>query len=221
MTIVGLTGGVGTGKSTVAGFFKELGAFVVDFDELAREAIHPRTKAWKRIVEYFGNEILNDDLTINRQKLAETVFADSKELTKLNRIVHPEVFKEDERITNQVRKLDPGALIIKEIPLLFEVGLRVDLDKVVVVSATSQSQLTRLERKGMSRKDAENRIKSQLPLEEKMESADFVINNDGSLEETKRQVEEIYSLLKGRRHARNKGEQADSRKSTGQRSNYE
>jgi len=197
MIIVGLTGSVGTGKSTVTNFFRELGAYIIDWDELAREVTRPNLRAWKKIVEYFGNDCLNEDLTINRQELAEVVFSDREKVAKLNQIVHPEVFKEDERITNEVKRLDPDALIIKDIPLLFELKLTrpVFMDKVVVVSASEQTQLRRLEEKGMSREDARSRIKSQLPLEEKIKSADFVINNDGPLEETKKQVEEIYSLL--------------------------
>ncbi len=195
MIIVGLTGSVGTGKSTVANSFKELGAYVIDWDELAREVVRPHSKAWKEIVEHFEKNVLNEDLTINRQKLAEIVFSDKEKLGKLNQIVHPEVFEEDERITNEIRSIDPDALIIKDIPLLFELTRPVFVDKIVVVSASEQTQLRRLEEKGMSREDAQNRIKSQFPLEEKIKSADFVINNDGSLEETKRQVEEIYSLL--------------------------
>jgi len=203
MIIVGLTGSVGTGKSTVANLFKELGAYVVDWDELAREVTRPHLKTWKEIVEYFGKDFLNEDLTINRQKLAEIVFSDKEKVAKLNQIVHPEVFKEDERITNEIKSLDPDALIIKDIPLLFELTRPIFVDKVVVVSASEQTQLRRLEEKGMSREDAQNRIKSQLPLEEKIESADFVINNDGPLEETKKQVEEIYSLLrKGEQHGK-------------------
>lgn len=201
MIIVGLTGSVGTGKSTVTNFFRELGAYIIDWDELARKVTHPNLKAWKGIVEYFGKDFLNEDLTINRQKLAEIVFPDKEKVTKLNQIVHPEVFKEDERITNEIKSLDPDALIIKDIPLLFEVTRPIFVDKVVVVSASEQTQLRRLEEKGMSREDAQNRIKSQLPLEEKIKSADFVINNDGPPEETKRQVEKIYSLLrKGKQH---------------------
>jgi dephospho-CoA kinase len=198
MIIVGLTGSVGTGKSTVTKFFRELGAYIIDWDELAREVIRPHLKAWGKIVEYFGKDFLNEDLTINRQKLAEIVFSDKKKVAKLNQIVHPEVFKEDERITNEIKSLDPDALIIKDIPLLFELTRPVFVDKVVVVSASEQTQLRRLEEKGMSREDAQNRIRSQLPLEEKIKSADFVINNDGPLEETKKQVEEIYSLLRKR-----------------------
>ena len=146
---------------------------------------------------------MNADLTINRQKLAEIVFPDKRKVTKLNQIVHPEVFKEDERITSEIKSLDPDALIIKDIPLLFELTRPIVVDKVVVVSASEQTQLRRLEEKGMSREDARRRIRSQLPLEEKIKSADFVIDNDGPLEETKRQVEEIYSLLrKGEKHGK-------------------
>jgi dephospho-CoA kinase len=196
MIIVGLTGSVGTGKSTVANFFKELGAYIIDWDELARKVTRPHLKAWKEIVEYFGKSILNDDSTLNRQKLADIVFSHKEKVTKLNQIVHPEVFREDERITNEIKSLDPDALIIKDIPLLFELTRPIFVDKIVVVSASEQTQLRRLKEKGMSREDAQNRIKSQLPLEGKIKSADFVINNDGRLEETKRQVEEIYSLLR-------------------------
>jgi len=203
MIIVGLTGSVGTGKSTVTNFFRELGAYVIDWDELARDVIRPHLRAWKEIVEYFGKDFLNEDLTVNRQKLAEMVFSDKEKVAKLNQIVHPEVFKEDERITNEIKSLDRDALVIKDIPLLLELTRPIFVDKIVVVSASEQTQLRRLEEKGMSREDARSRIKSQLPLKEKIKSADFVINNDGPLEETKKQVEEIYSLLrKGERYGK-------------------
>jgi len=203
MIIVGLTGSVGTGKSTVTNFFRELGAYIIDWDELAREVTHPQLRAWKEIVEYFGKDCLNEDLTINRQKLAEIVFPDKEKVAKLNQIVHPEVFKKDERITSEIKSLDTDALIIKDIPLLFELTRPIFVDKTVVVSASEQTQLRRLEEKGMSREDARSRIKSQIPLEEKIKSADFVISNDGPLEETKKQVEEIYSRLKkGEQHGK-------------------
>lgn len=196
MIIVGLTGSVGSGKSTVSNFFKDLGAYIIDWDELARKVTRPHSKAWKEIVDCFGKGVLNDDLTIDRQELADIVFSDKEKLTKLNRIVHPEVFQEDEGITSEIRSHDPGALIIKDIPLLFEVTTPIFVDKVIVVCASEETQLRRLERKGINRKEAQRRIESQLPLEEKTESADFVINNNGQLEETKRQVEDIYSLLR-------------------------
>jgi dephospho-CoA kinase len=196
MMTVGLTGSLGTGKSMVASHFRELGAYVIDWDELARKVTHPHSKAWKEIVGHFGKGILNDDLTIERQKLADMVFADKEKLTKLNEIVHPDVFAEDERITNEIEERDPGALIVKDIPLLFEVGYPGLVDKVIVVSASGQTQLRRLEERGMSRRDARNRIRAQLPLEEKIKHADFIIDNDGPSEETWKQVQGIYSLLR-------------------------
>jgi dephospho-CoA kinase len=198
MIIVGLTGGLGTGKSTVTNLFRELGAYIVDWDELARRATRPRSKAWKEITEHFGTGILDDDLTINRQKLARIVFFDKTKLAKLNKIVHPEVFKEDERITDEIAGHDPDAIIVKDIPLLFEVGLHMSVDKIVVVTASEQTRLRRLKEKGISREDARNRMKSQLPLEDKTKSADFIIDNDGSLEETRRQVENLHSLLRSK-----------------------
>jgi len=203
MIIVGLTGSVGTGKSTVANFFRELGAYVIDWDELAREAVRPNSKAWKQIVEYFGKDVLNKDLTINRQKLANIVFTIKGNMTKINQIVHPEVFREDERITEEIKGRDPDALVIKDIPLLFELNHPISVDKIIVVSASEQTQLRRLKEKGMSREDARNRMKSQYSLEKKIGSADFVVNNDGPQADTKRQVEEIYSVLqKERQHRR-------------------
>jgi dephospho-CoA kinase len=205
MTIVGLTGSVGTGKSTVTNFFRELGAYVIDWDELARKVTSPRSEAWKEITEHFGKSTLNEDLTINRQKLADIVFSDQKKLAKLDQIVHPKVFQEDERITNEIRGHDPNALIIKDIPLLFELTHPISVDKIIVVSASEPTQLRRLKEKGMSREDAQNRMKCQLPLEEKIKSADFVVNNDGTEEETKRQAEEIYRLLTKGKQYRQRG----------------
>ena len=196
MIIVAVTGSVGSGKSTVSNFFKDLGAYVIDWDELARKVTRPHLPAWKETLDYFGKGILNDDLTINRQQVADMVFSDKERLAKLNQIVHPRVFQEDEGITSEIRSHDPGALVIKDIPLLFEVTPPVVVDEVIVVCASEQTQLRRLERKGISRKEAQRRIESQVPLEEKIKSADFVVNNDGLLEETKRQVEDIYSLLR-------------------------
>jgi dephospho-CoA kinase len=195
MIIVGLTGGVGTGKSTVTNFLRELGAYIIDWDELARKVTRPHSQAWREIVEHFGKSVLNEDLTINRQKLADIVFSDKRKLAKLNRIVHPRVFEEDERITGEIRSHDRDALIIKDIPLFFEIARHISVDKIIVVSASEKTQLRRLEEKGITPEDARNRIKSQLPLDKKIKSADFVINNDRGPEETRKQVENIYSLL--------------------------
>jgi len=196
MIIVGLTGGVGTGKSTVASLFRELGAYVIDWDELARDAVRPRSRAWREIVGCFGQDILDSDSTINRRRLADIVFSDSEKLGRLNRIVHPEVFREDQRITAEIRSLDSDAVVIKDIPLLHEAAGHMGFDKVIVVCATEAARLQRLEARGMSRDDARRRIESQLPLEDKARSADFVIDNDGLPEETKRQVKAIYCSLR-------------------------
>lgn len=205
MIIVGITGNIAAGKSTVANFFKELGAYTIDWDELAREAVRPHSKAWKEIAKHFGEGILNADLNINRQKLADIVFSDKRKLAKLNQIVHPQVFEIDERITNEIRNGNPDALIIKDIPLLFEFRRHIFVDEVIVVAASEETQLRRLQEKGIDRKDAQRRIESQLPTEQKVKSADFVIHNDGPLEDTRRQVEDIYSLLrKEKQHRKQK-----------------
>lgn len=196
MIIVGLTGSVGTGKSTVSGFFKELGAYTVDWDELARKAVDPHSKAWYEVVECFGEEFLNEDLTLNRQKLADMVFSDSEKRTRLNQIVHPQVIKEDERITEEIKSLDADAIVVKDIPLLYEAALPIVVDKTIVVYASEETQLRRLEERGMRPEDGRKRIGAQIPIDDKVKRADFVIDNDGSLEETRRQVETIYSLLR-------------------------
>jgi dephospho-CoA kinase len=218
MIIVGLTGGVGTGKSTVANFFKDLGAYIIDWDEVARKVTRPHSETWKEIVDYFGEGILNDDLTINRQELADIVFSEKEKLARLERIVHPKVFQEDERITSDIRSHDPNGVIIKDIPLFFEISQPISVDRVVVVSARERTQLRRLEEKGMRREDARNRIRSQLLLWEKIKSGDFVVDNDGPREETKRQVEEIYyTLRKDERHGRQNVRQRPSTKTGRQR----
>jgi len=192
--IVGLTGGIASGKSTVAGIFRELGAYLIDFDVLAREVVRPHLEAWKGIVEHFGTEVLNEDLTLNRPKLAEMVFNDAAKLEKLNEIVHPAVFDRGKRRLEEIRKIDPAAIVVKDTPLLLETGYPL-VDKVVVVYANEENQLKRLIGRGLNHEEAEKRIKAQMPLAEKVKRADFVIQNDGSLTETRRQVETVYEEL--------------------------
>lgn len=193
--IAGLTGGIATGKSTVARLFQELGAHVIDFDVLAHEVTRPGLKAWEEIVRFFGVEVLNPDQTINRKKLGRLVFDDPEKLVRLNQIVHPAVFKEDQKITAEILAGDPGAVIIKEIPLLIEAGAVHLVEKIIVVYASPEVQLQRLLARGLDRDEALKRINAQAPLGEKMKWADFVIYNDGNLEETRRQVEEVYQQL--------------------------
>jgi dephospho-CoA kinase len=193
--IVGLTGSIASGKSTVAEIFKELGAYLIDWDLLAREMVRPHSKAWQGIVEYFGRDVLNDDLTLNRQRLAEIVFNDPEKLAKLNQITHPAVIEEDTRRTEEIRKIHSEAIIVKDIPLLIEIGYQKSVDKVVVVYASEENHLKRMMERGVGPEEAKKRIRAQMPLEEKVKHADFVIQNDGSLEETRRQVEKIFDAL--------------------------
>jgi dephospho-CoA kinase len=198
MIIAGLTGTIGTGKSTVAAMFAELGAFIIDADKLARQVVEPGQAAYQGIVGYFGKEVLSEDGTLNRQKLADMVFNDKDKLLKLNSIVHPAVMNEDARLVEQQKALNPNGLIVKDIPLLLELGpeiARAMVEIIIVVYCSPNVQLKRLIARGMAEADALNRIKNQVSLEEKMKSADFVVNNDGSFEETRKQVVHIYKQI--------------------------
>lgn len=178
--------------------FQELGAFVIDADKLAREAIEPGKRAWQEIVDNFGREVLNDDGTINRQKLADIVFRDKEKLEILNSIVHPAVLAEDARLVKEQRDKNPHGLVINDIPLLFELGpelMRQLADVIIVVYCSPEVQLKRLIARGMMEADALDRIKNQIPLEEKVKSADFVINNDGTFEESRQQVLQVYNAI--------------------------
>lgn len=195
MTIIGITGSIASGKSTVTKFFIDLGAHLIDWDVIGHEVMRPQMNAWKGVVEYFGEEILNEDQTVNREILGQLVFNKPEELQKLNQIVHPEIFKEDARLVQKIKDEDPNAIIIKEIPLLTAESKNLLVDKAVVVCATEDNQIKRLGKRGLSEEDAKKRIASQLSTEEKLKFADFVIYNDGSMEETRRQVKEIYNQI--------------------------
>jgi len=193
--IVGLTGGIGSGKTTVADFLRELGAYVIDWDELGREVVRPHTKAWETIVGHFGEGVLLEDLTLDRAKMSDIVFNDEGERAVLNSIVHPEIYREDIRLTEEQKKLHPRGLIVKDIPLLYEGSLASIVEKVIVVYASDANRLCRLSGKGVSEEETIRRISAQLPLDEKVKLTDFVIDNDGSIEETRRQTEQVYALL--------------------------
>ncbi len=189
---VGLTGGFGTGKSTVAEIFRELGAEIIDADELARECLQPGRKECREVVEEFGEKILSPDGTIDRQVLAGVVFNDSAARDRLNRIVHPAVIRE----MNRRLASAPGPVTVAVIPLLFETGLEGGFDYVVAVSADPNTVRERTSSaRGMTAEEIERRRASQLPLEEKARRSDFVIDNNGPLAETRRQVEEIWGIL--------------------------
>jgi len=180
MILVGLTGGVATGKTTVANLFKRCGAVVIDADQLAREVVRPGKPAWREIVRTFGRNILHSDRTINRHTLGAIVFHDKKKLRRLERIIHPRVAREQARLTKQAARKDPKAVVIYDVPLLFEAGIDKRVDKILVVLADRKTQINRLKkRNGLSPAEALRRIKSQMSLTEKIKRADYAI--DGTL----------------------------------------
>jgi len=196
MLNVGLTGGIGSGKSTVDRLFREKGAYIIDFDTLAHAAEAPGSLAWNEIVAYFGRDILNDDDTINRERLGTIVFRDSEKLKKLNNIVHPSLFDEWKRKVDSIRLKRKDAIIISDIPLLIEVSWHKCVDIVILVYISPEEQIKRImKRNGYSRHEATDRLNSQMPINEKVPFANFIICNEGSVEETKKIVNNIWEKL--------------------------
>lgn len=177
MIFVGLTGGVATGKTTVANMFRRCGAVVIDADELARQVVTPGKPAWRDIVRTFGKQILKPDRTINRHALGAIVFHDKKKLRRLERIIHPRVAREQARLTKQAARKDPKAVVVYDVPLLFEAGIDKRVDKIIVVTADRDTQVARLKkRNGLTRAEALRRIKSQMPMSKKRRFADYVVD---------------------------------------------
>jgi dephospho-CoA kinase len=191
--IIGLTGGIASGKSTVARMLLELGIPVIDADQIAREVVEIGEDAYLQIVEKFGEEILQADKTIDRAKLGAIVFNDEEKRKLLNSIVHPAVRQKMlEQKEQYVKKGEKN--IVLDIPLLFESNLTYLVDKILVVYVDDHIQLERLmERNCFSKEEAEARIKAQLPLKEKAAKADAVIDNNGTIEQTK---EQLLNILK-------------------------
>ncbi len=194
MVVIGITGSFGTGKSTVAEFFKQLGAVVLDADALSREAVKPKKSAWRRIVKSFGRRVLNADATINRRKLADIVFKSSALRRKLEGIIHPQVMRAIKRSVREYRKKRSSPALVLDVPLLFEADAADWIDVLVVVTAPRRMQLSRLKKKyGLTRKDLDLRISAQMDLSAKAALADAVVDNGGSVESTRKQVERIWN----------------------------
>mgnify|MGYP001179464949 FL=1 len=182
--VIGLTGNIACGKSTVSGMLAELGARVLDADLIAHEALVPSTSTYQRVVQEFGSDILRTDLSVDRAALGRIVFADPDALRRLEQIVHPYVV---ERISHEVSG-SPGVVVIDAIKL-FESGLDSLCDEVWVVTCAPEQQLERLRaRSGLTREEALRRINAQPPQGEKVRRADVVIDNSGGIEDTRRQV---------------------------------
>jgi dephospho-CoA kinase len=203
MLNVGLTGGIACGKSTVARMLAEKGAHLIDFDEMAHAVEEPEGPVWREIVRHFGRDILAADRTIDRRKLGSVVFENREKLDLLNRIVHPAVFAEWQRQMAEIRATRPEAVVLSDIPLLLEAGLKPMVDLVILVYLPPEEQITRLmARNGYRREEAEQRLASQMPIEAKLTSADIVIRNDGSPEETRSAVDVVWEELRNRERRR-------------------
>jgi dephospho-CoA kinase len=197
MLIVALTGGIGSGKSSIAKMFKDEGAYVIDFDYLARVVVEPDKPAWKKIIDYFGPEILSPDRTLNRSVLAEIVFSDIKSRKALEGFTHPRIFEKRDTLIKDIKKKDPKAIVIVDIPLLFELSLKKKYDKVILVYVSRDVQIKRAIKRGVLTKEGvEKRLKTQIPIEEKKLLSDYIINNEGSMKNTRDQVRKVVHELK-------------------------
>jgi len=196
--IIGLTGGIVSGKSTVALMFKDLGAKIVDADKLGHSVILPHKPAWEKIVKIFGKDVLQNDLTIDREKLGKIVFANQSLLKKLNDITHPEITKIIKKEIDSLKNktYNQKKILIIDAALIYEAKIDRLMDKIIVVYIDEDEQIKRLiKRNNLSKDEALQRIKSQMPMKEKVKMADYVIDNSNSLDKTKKQVEKIWKNL--------------------------
>ena len=195
--IVGLTGGIATGKSLVAGELKRLGAAIIDADKIAREVVEQGKPAYGDIVKEFGSCILKADGGLDRKALANIVFHDKAALEKLNHITHPRI---RERIREEARRLSAGgeSLIVLDVALLIEMGVKYEVEKIIVVYSEAGQQLERLmKRDNLTRAEAQKRLSCQMDIKEKLKYADYVIDNSGPVENTLEQARELFAELEG------------------------
>ena len=191
---VGLTGGLGSGKSTVAALFGEHGAVIIDADVVAREVVRAGTPGFAAVVARFGPGVVGPDGELDRAALARIVFADGAALDELNAIVHPLV---GSRSAELAAAVPPGAVVVHDIPLLAENGLADRFDTVVVVEADREIRLARLAERGLTRAEAEARMAAQATDEQRRAIADEIVRNDGDLDSLARQVDRLWDRLNG------------------------
>jgi len=202
---VGLTGGIASGKSVAAEMFRQLGAHVIKADEIAHRLMEPDEAVYAEVVRQFGSGILNPDRTINRSALAEAAFGEAvrnrpSRVQELNRIVHPAVIERQEQWMEQVGKRDPQAVAIVEAALILEAGAADRFDRIVVVTCRPEQKIERWARRmkideETARREVERRTAAQLSDADKIKTADYVIDNSGSLDETSKQVRTLYANL--------------------------
>ena len=197
MLVVGLTGGIATGKSTVCRMLEDRGAYIVDTDVIAREVVKPGQPGWQEVVNFFGEDIVCPDGRLDRKKLGAIVFNEPWEREMLEKMLHPKIFVEKERKIKEIEKRNPRSIVIIDIPLLLELNRQNSVDAVILVYVSPQVQIERLTRRDDSGlDDAQSRIGSQMPIDDKVQYAHFVINNEGTVEETEKAVAEVYDKLK-------------------------
>lgn len=197
MTTIALTGGIASGKTTISNRLRELGAFIIDADEVAREIVQPGTPTLRAIVERFGEGVLEADGTLNRKALAEIVFNDDDALAALNDITHPEIRRVTNERIDRIRSEEPDTIFVHDIPLLAENRSNFDYDEIWVADAPASVRLARLmETRAMSREEAQARIDAQVSDEQRRVIADVVIDTTRPLAETLDQVDELYARLR-------------------------
>ena len=195
MKIIGLTGGIGSGKSMVAGFLVELGAVIIDADKVGHEAFKPGTEAWRDVVAAFGQGVVKPDGEIDRSKLGSMVFGDEESLVRLNQIMQPRIYDMVVARLEQYRQ-QGIAVVVVDAPLLIEAGWVPLVDEVWVIVTSEDTVLSRVrERSGLSEPESLARIRSQMSNEERIKYADAVINNEGSLDELRDRVKELWQRL--------------------------
>ncbi|MGB9780595.1 dephospho-CoA kinase [Caldanaerobacter sp.] len=194
MKVVGLTGGIGSGKSTVSRILSGLGAKIIDADLVSREIMSKGQEAYNEIVDYFGEGILDERGEIDRKKLGLIVFGNEQKLKKLNEITHPKIIEKIKAMIVEAKKEGNYRLIVVDAALLIETGLYQMMDEIWMVVVDIETQIKRImARDGFSYEEALKRIRSQMPLEEKIKYADFIINNSKTLEKTEEQVKLLWS----------------------------
>ncbi|MEA2646807.1 MAG: dephospho-CoA kinase [Chloroflexota bacterium] len=196
MRIIGLTGGIGSGKSTVSAMLRELGAAVVDADAGARAVVEPGQPGLAEIGEAFGPDVLRPDGSLDREKVAALVFSDPEARARLDAITHPRVREwMAERVQEAVAA--GSELVVLDVPLMYESGLEGGVESVIVVWASPETQVSRAVERGMTEADARARVAAQMPIDEKRARADHVVDNSGSVDATRRQVEHLWAELTG------------------------